>query len=76
MMIVGRGFLTPIFYEEPQYCLPPSPFPNFAQCPHPPALFLLLFCFGLTCGTKLLSLGTVIPAAPCCVLYATGHQIY
>ena len=31
----------------------PTPFPNFVQCPQPPALILLLCCFGWMCGPKL-----------------------
>ena len=40
LYIVGRGVLTPLFYEHPPpllYCLPPpSPFSNFVQLPHSP----------------------------------------
>ena len=41
-MIVGRGVLTPLFYEYPHllYCLPHSPFSNFVQ-PLPPSLLFL-----------------------------------
>ena len=51
-LIVGRGVLTPLFYEAPLYCLPhPLPFFKFCSCPPlchrqpaPPLLFLLS-CF-------------------------------
>ena len=34
-IILGRGFLTsPLFYEDPLYCLPPPQF--FKFCPTPP----------------------------------------
>ena len=68
---------NPIFYEDLLYYLtPPFFFPNFPQCPHPPALFCCFFALAEYVDQNFSSLGIVIPAAPCCVLYATGHQIY
>ena len=51
--VVGRGFLTPLFYEDPHYiaCPPlfsrfcPTPLPHHLQ-PPPPLLFLLPCFFG------------------------------
>ena len=77
---------NPLFNEDPLYCLPPIS--NFVQ-PPTSSLFLLSCCFGWMChyatsnvlfclimDLNLLSLGTLVLAAPCCMFYATRHQTY
>ena len=86
--VVGRGFLNPLFYGDPLYCLP-SLFQIFFNLPLT-QLFLLLCLFDLmgdrtTCDLLFLlndikdlhisSLAaTLVPQVPCGVFYATRHQ--
>ena len=75
---------SPLFYEDPLYCLPPSS--DFVQ----PLLLCVVLLPWLNLWSRyisvllldnimnlnLLSLGTVVSAASCCVLYSTRYQIY
>ena len=80
-IIVGRGFLTPLFYKTPPKLL--SPFFQILSNPRPALLFALFIWLNLwSCQIEranvillnnimdlnLPSLGTLVPAAPCCVL--------
>ena len=57
-IIVGWGFLTPLFYEDPLYCLWPPPFFNNFPVPLPrhlqpaPLLLFLLSCFFVWMGDR------------------------
>ena len=76
MLIVGRGFLT-----SPPHSLCRHPIlitPLFQILPNAPNHFHSFCCFVALAewmDLNFSSLGTVIPAATCCVLYVTGHQI-
>ena len=91
LYIVSRGFLTPLFHEDPSplYCL--RHFFKFCSSPPPQTHthFLLLCFFGWMCDhatcfvlfndimdLNFLGLGTLVQAVPCYVFYATTHQIY
>ena len=77
--IVGRGFLTPLFYGDP---VPPK------LLPPPPPLFSSFWLNGwsrhIWCAIWLndirdlhmSSLVALVPEGPWCVFYATMHQVY
>ena len=67
---------NPIFHEVLLYYLLSYRFRNFAQCLTHPRYFRCFFALAEFVDPDFLNLGTVIPTAPCCVLYATGCQIY
>ena len=80
LYIVGRGVLTPLFYEDPPYIANPPPFSNFVQ--PPPPMFFLFSClfdwmgdhatFGVLfylMDLHMSSLGTLVPERPWCVLW-------
>lgn len=75
--IVGRGLLTPPFYEKPLSCL----LFFFKFCPIPRWLHWLLQIWSVTLlnnimDIHMLSLGILIPEGPSYVFYATRDQIY
>ena len=88
--IVGRGVLTPLFYEDPPIILPTPLFSNivlkYIRRQPPPPLLFMFSCFSDWMGDHLLtgimdlymsSVVTLVPEAPWCVFYATTrHQVY
>ena len=76
-IIVGRGFLTPLFYKDP----PPPPPLSLLPClfgwmsDHATSVLLCLMN-DIIDHLNILRLGTLVQAALCCVFYTTRHQIY
>ena len=69
--LVGRELFTSLFYKDLSYNAS-TPFFKFCSTTLPHALLL-----NDIMDLILLSLGTIVAAAaPCCVLYATGHWVY
>ena len=89
--ILSRGFLFLIshFRKTPLILATPF-FSNFVHTPiasilqPPPPLLFLLSCFFGWMGDRptfdvllhMLSLDTLVPVGPCCLFYATRHQVY
>ena len=90
LYIVGRVVLTPLFFEDPLYCLPPSPTSLSPQNPTPTILSAVLFLWLnrrsrlIWCAILLndnmdlnmLSLGKLVPEGPWCAFHATRRQVY
>ena len=90
LYIVDRVVLTPLFCEDPLYCLPPSPTSLSPPNPTPTILSAVLFLWLnrrsrlIWCAILLndnmdlnmLSLGKLVPEGPWCTFYATRRQVY
>ena len=77
--IVGKGVVTPLFYEGPLYCLPP--FLNSVQSLAPTSLSPPISTSTVlsvmdNMDLHMSSLGTLAPEGSWCVFYATRHQAY
>ena len=67
MIIVGRGFLTTHFFMKTPYIAYP-PYPNLPNASTHLHSFCCFFALAECVDLNFLSLVTVIPAAPCCML--------
>ena len=76
-IVVGRGFLTPLFHEDPFSKFPPAPFLWLNVLWSRQIEFDILLSDIMELNFRALtSLGTLVPSAPSYIFYAASNQIY